>query len=155
MKKNANDYLDRFLTWLSENWKFLLVAYVAWLFARKKVVESGTSSVVFVRPVNEDRATISDAKAKELAEALFKAFEEFMSTDDDAVERVYQILNHNVENLKKVYNAFGVKKYGFVGSSWGDWYGIDLSLFGWIKAELRGDAEKKWLVFFSRAGIET
>lgn len=81
-------------------------------------------------------ATITLNQAQSYANALLSAMED-TGTEDEEIESVFNNLQ-TTEDVKLVYDAFGVKPYGYFGTPlWGTGWltGEPMNLAEWLKAE--------------------
>lgn len=143
--------IDKIQNWLAKNWKFLVVGYIAFLFARKGNLKT-TNVEVFVPDIDRSKATISDARARQIAQLLHNAMKD-TGTKKDLLEQAWILIGQNTENIKLVHKAFGTKPYGFTGAGWFDFWSDEMELRGWIRAELSKDDRIKWETLFETAGI--
>lgn len=97
-------------------------------------------------------ATLKKADIERISQAQFDAMT-VIGTDKKRLFSVLEPLNG--DDLKLIYNAFGVKKYlgtsgtGLIAS----WFGYELDLFGWYTKELSsitGDLQKMRILWTSK-----
>lgn len=139
------------LAFLQKYW-FYIVAFFAIVFIWRKLFV-GSSKVVHEYK-DGGGATITKQEASALAESLWVAMESF-GTTESLIEEVYNQICYNSDNLKLVYNAFGVRPYSQFGSAWWSWIPTtDLDLKQWLRTELNPDTFAKWLSLFNLAGIK-
>lgn len=98
--------------------------------------------------------TISEEKAKSIADALFDAMDG-IGTDETEIYNIL-VVNNKLSSLDivAIYNAFGVKEYGTFGTPW--WgNGEPLDLIGWIKKEMSNSSTEYKLIraMFNQAGL--
>lgn len=104
--------------------------------------------------INAVTRSITDDKAKSIAEALFNAMDG-MGTDETEIYNIL-VVNNKLSSLDlvAVYNAFGTHEYGTFGTPW--WgSGKPLDLIGWIKEEMSNSSTEYKLVraMFNQAGL--
>ena len=140
------------MDFLKKNWQYVLVGYLIWVATKK--LRGGAGSVTYVASVNEAKSTISDSDAQQFADSLLNAMDQF-GKDQPSIDFVWNRINNNPENLKKVYNAFGKVDYGTWGKASGIWLtpSTSLSLYGWLHNEVSDTNWVYWKTLFSSAGI--
>lgn len=106
--------------------------------------------------VDEGNATLSNGDAGALADMLHEAMYSW-GTDEETIKSVLIDLESNTDNFRKVYNAFGRRKYFDTGAPLPifSWLATPENLGGWIKAEF-DSASEEYLLFKNlcrKAGI--
>ncbi|NDW09070.1 hypothetical protein [Dysgonomonas sp. 520] len=143
--------MQAILIFIQKYWKQIALGFGAlllWRWVR------GNGETTVKHEYSTLGATLSDSRARALADSLFAAMAD-MGTDVDEVMKVYNTICGNIGDVRKVYNSFGVKAYASFGSPAWSWIPSNpLSLKGWIKAELSGNDHNKWMALFTAAGID-
>jgi len=110
--------------------------------------ESANLDAIADLPVNNSDTTIGDTEAKTLAD---KYFEELDSTFYISVATLGDILAPLTGNdIRKVYKAFGIRKY--TGGLW-SWETSYLNMVEYTKEKLTSSEWETMLPFFERANL--
>lgn len=101
-------------------------------------------------PVSTDPFAIgrSQAEIDSIARSQYAAMDR-IGTDEDVLFDSLEGLSAN--DLKRVFNAFGVKKYMLFGGS--ALFAKPLDLFGWYREELNGSELKRMRAVWAKAGM--
>ena len=81
--------------------------------------------------LDDSESNISKEEAKLKAETLYNSMR-YVGTSDKEVKRILDSLTQ--ADYKKVFNAFGLRKYSLMGES--PLFGTHLNLTGWLKEEI-------------------
>lgn len=93
----------------------------------------------------------SDDAIKSDANSLLTAFDDgWAGTDTEAVKEIRQKYVGRPRDLARLWNAFGMPKYGVVGKA--VFGGTPTNLRGWIKAELSGYEADAWSDMLKQIG---
>lgn len=134
---------------IGKYWKQILFAFAALLVYRKLRT---AMNVNYVTTIYDDTGSIlTKAQAKALAERLYLAMESF-GTDEETIHIVRSKLTR-AQDLRSVYNEFGVRDYGYYGSPWWGSASTPTDLVGWLGNELSGKDFAVWRQMFESAGI--
>ncbi len=154
--------LEYIFDFISKYWRGVLLFVLLVFFIGRYIFSRRQSLSGFVRvDVDVAKSTISNGEAESLAGVLFLAMKDF-GTIESEIDRVFGVINGNVDNLRLVYNAFGIKNYGMFGEA-SILDGTPSSLYMWLKNETEEDItgwghknSKRWLDWknlFDKAGI--
>lgn len=92
----------------------------------------------------------SDDAIKSDANTLLTAFDQW-GTDEDAVEEVRKKYVGRPRDLARLWNAFGMPKYGYLGKAT-HFGGTEMNLKQWLSEELSDSEQKAWRDMFATIG---
>jgi len=130
---------------------FGLFGTIVIYFLSKKLFATETLNNVYNVPAKTMSMTTNESIA--LAQRCYEAMEQ-TGTDEEELEKVYNRIKGNFYDVRALYNNFGLREYNFMGSPITAFIsGTKLDLRAWIKRELSGVNEEKWITLLTNSGI--